>query len=187
MKIINYEKKKEMMPLTDKENRSYEEQELCHICKKKFCKDEHDENYRGKKKVKDHCHYTGEFRGTAHSDCNLKYRVSNNIPIVIHNASYDSHFIINQLAEEFKGELNCIGENMEKCITFSVPIKKKCDDGKTITRKLRFIDSFRFMSASLSDFADSLSGIFISKVCKTCMERKKNNAECKFDGLEDDS
>ena len=35
---------------------------------------------------------------------------------------------------------------MEKYITFSVPIKKECDGGKTITRKLRFIDSFRFMS-----------------------------------------
>ena len=165
-------KKKEMMPLTDVENRSYEEQELCHICKKKFCKEEHDENYRGKKRLKI-CHYTGKFRGTAHSDCNLKYKVPNNIPIVIHNASYDTHFIINQLAKEFKDDLDCIGENMEKYITFSVPIKKKCDDGKTITRKLRFIDSFRFMSASLSDFADNLSGIFISKVCKTCLERKK--------------
>ena len=45
MKIINYEKK-EMMPLTDEENRSYEEQEVCHTCKKKFCMDEHDENYK---------------------------------------------------------------------------------------------------------------------------------------------
>ena len=43
-----------------------------------------------------------------------------------------THFIINQLTEEFKGELNCIGENMEKYITFSVPIKKECDNGKTI-------------------------------------------------------
>ena len=167
------------MPLTDKENRSYEEQELCHICKKKFCKDEHDENYRGKKKVKDHCHYTGEFRGTAHSDCNLKYRVSNNIPIVIHNASYDSHFIINQLAEEFKGELNCIGENMEKYITFS-------DDDKTITHKLNFIDSFSFMTASLSDLVDSTSKIFISKLCIKCMEKNKINAECKFNWLKVD-
>ena len=52
--------------------------------------------------------------------------IPKDIPIIIHNASYDIHFIINQLAEEFKGELNCIGENMEKYITFSAPIKKKC-------------------------------------------------------------
>ena len=62
---------------------------------------------------------------------------------------------------------------MVKYITFSAPIKKKCDDGKTITRKLRFINSFRFMSASLSDLADNLYAIFINKVCKKCMERKK--------------
>ena len=37
---------------------------------------------------------------------------------------------------------------MEKYITFSVPIKKECDNGKTITHKLKFIDSFRFMSTS---------------------------------------
>ena len=47
---------------------------------------------------------------------------------MVHNASYDTHFIINQLAEEFKGERNCIGENMEKYITLSVPIKKECDN-----------------------------------------------------------
>ena len=47
------------------------------------------------------------------------------IPIIIHNASYDAHFIINQIAEEFKVELNCIGENMEKYITFYVPFMKK--------------------------------------------------------------
>ena len=52
---------------------------------------------------------------------------------VIHNASYDTHFIINHLAEELKGELVCIGENMEKYINFSVPVKKECGDGKTIS------------------------------------------------------
>ena len=49
--------------------------------------------------------------------------------MIIHNASYDTYFIINQLAEEFKGKLNCIGENMEKYIIFSVPIKKEGDNG----------------------------------------------------------
>ena len=71
--------------------------------------------------------------GAAHSNCNLNYKVLKDIPIIIHNASYDTHFIINQLAEEFKGKLNCIGENMEKYITFSVPIQKECDDNKIIT------------------------------------------------------
>ena len=66
MKIINYEEK-EMIPLTKKENKSYKEQVECHICKEKFCMDKDDENYTYRKNVKDHCHYTGIFRGAAHS------------------------------------------------------------------------------------------------------------------------
>ena len=73
--------------------------------------------------------------------------------------------MLNQLAKEFKGELNCIRDNMEKYITFSVPMKKKCDN-KTITYKLKFIDSFRFMSTSLSELVDNISGIFNSIECK---------------------
>ena len=76
------------------------------------------------------------------------YKVPKDIPI-IHSASYGTHFIINQLTAEFKGELKCFGENMEKYITFSVPVKKECGDGKTISIKLRFIDSFRFVSTPL--------------------------------------
>ena len=111
MKIINYEEK-EMIPLADEENKSYKQQEVCNICEGKFCTDEDDENYKNRKKVKDHCHYTGKFKGAAHSICNLRYKVPDNIPIIIHNASYDTHFIINQLGEEFKGKLECIGENI---------------------------------------------------------------------------
>ena len=76
--------------------------------------------------------------------------------------------MINKLAEEFKGELNFIGENMEKYITFSAPIKKIYDDGKTITYKRRFIDSFRFMPTLLSELVDNMSGNFNSIECKSC-------------------
>ena len=74
---------------------------------------------------------------------------------------------------------------MEKYITFSAPIKKKRDDGKTITKRLWFIDSFRFMTASLSDLVDNMTGIFISKKCKICMEGKINS-KCYFAGLKSD-
>ena len=113
MKIVDYEEK-EMIPLTHEENDFYKEQEACHICKETFCVDKDDKNYKNKRKVKDHCHYTGKFRGAAHSKCNLNYKVPKDIPVIIHNASYDTYFIINQLAEEFKGKLNCIGDNIEK-------------------------------------------------------------------------
>ena len=69
---------------------------------------------------------------------------------------------------------------MEKFITFSVPIKKECDNGKTITNKLKFIDSFRFMSTSLSELVDNMSGIFNSAECKSCIEKIKINSECCF-------
>ena len=101
-----------MMPLTYEENKSNKEQETCHVCEEKLCMDKDDENYKNKRKVKDLCHYTGKFRGAAHSKWNLNYKVPKDIPTIIHNASYDTHFITNQLAEEFKGELNCIGENI---------------------------------------------------------------------------
>ena len=98
VKIINSEEKK-MIPLTYEENKFYKEQETCHICEGKFCTDKDDENYKNRKKVKGHCHYTGKFRGAAHSKCNLNYKVPKGIPIIIHNASYDTHFIINQLTD----------------------------------------------------------------------------------------
>ena len=47
---------------------------------------------------------------------------------------------------EFKGEINCIGDNMENYISFSVSIKKECYSGKIITYNLKFTDSFRFIS-----------------------------------------
>ena len=72
---------------------------------------------------------------------------------------------------------------MKKSITFSVPIKRECDNGKTIAYKLRFMDSVRFMSTSLSELVDNMSGIFNSIECKSCMEKIKINLECRFVGL----
>ena len=53
--------------------------------------------------TKEHCHYSGEYRGTTHSICNLKYRVPKKIYIIFHNGSnYDYPFVIKELAEELK-------------------------------------------------------------------------------------
>ena len=98
------------------------------------------------------------FRGAAHSICNLRYKVPKEIPVVIHNGwTYEHHFIIKQLAEKFKVQFECLGENAEKYITFSVSIKKELIIGKTIIYKWKFIDSFRFMSTSLSSLVDNLT------------------------------
>ena len=160
MKLIDYEKK-EIIPLTNEEKKSYEKQKVCYICEKEFSTDKNnEEEYKLYKKVKDHCHYTGKYRGAAHNICNLRYKIPKKIPVVFHNGStYDYHFIIKQLAKEFKGNFDCLGEDTEKYITFSVPNKKELDNDKTVIYKPKFIDSFRFMSASLSSLVDNLSEI----------------------------
>ena len=57
-------------------------------------------------KVRDHCHYTKEYRGAAHGIWNLKYSVPKKNPMILHNGSnYDYHFIIKELEEEFKKHL----------------------------------------------------------------------------------
>ena len=127
-KIINYEKK-EMIPLTKKEEKKYNKQEVCYICKKGFSTDDSNKKYH---KVRDHCHYTGKYRGAAYAICNLRHKIPKESPVVFHNGStYDYHFIIKELAEEFEGEFECLGENTEKYITFSAPIKKE------ITKRIR--------------------------------------------------
>ena len=47
--------------------------------------------------------------------------------------------------KEFKGNFDSLGENTQKYITLSAPIKKYLDNDKSITYKLKFIDSYRFM------------------------------------------
>ena len=118
-KIINYEKK-DMIPLIKKEEKNHNKQEICYICKKEFNTDDK-KHY----KVKDHCHYTGKYRRGAHNVCNLRYRIPKEIPIVFHNGStYDYHFIIKEFLKEFDENFEFLGENTEKYITFSAPLKK---------------------------------------------------------------
>ena len=82
---------KPMKPLTPKEMDRYKRSERCHICFKPFKED--------KPKVRDHCHYTGHYRGPAHTKCNLQYKIPSYIPIVFHNLSgYDAHLFITELA-----------------------------------------------------------------------------------------
>ena len=175
-KIINYEKKK-IIPLTAEEKINYNDQQIYYICKTEF--DKSDKKHH---KVRDHCHYTGKYRGAAHNVCNLRYKVPKEIPVVFHNGStYDYHFIIKELVKEFEGYFDCLGENTEKYITFSVPLKKKIENKNIeITYKIKFIDSFRFMSSSLSKLVDNLSeGIHNNKCadCKSNLDYIKTTAK----------
>ena len=100
----------------------------------------------------------------------MRHKVPKEILIVFHNGStYDYHFIIKELAKEFEGNFECLGENTEKYITFSVPIKKKIDNKDLeITYNIKFIDSYRFMSSSLSKLVDNLSGGIHNNKCSDC-------------------
>ena len=74
----------------------------------------------------DHCHYACKYRGAAHSICNVRFNVPNEIPVVLHNGSnYGYHFIIKKLAIEFEGQSECLRENAENYKTFSVSIEKE--------------------------------------------------------------
>ena len=175
-KIINYEKKK-MIPLTTEEKIHYNEQEICYICKKELNKND-EKNY----KVRDHCHYTGKCRGAAHNICNSRYKIPKEIPIVFHNGStYDYHFIIKELVKEFDGNFECLGENTEKYITFSVPTKKEIRNKDIeITYKIRLIDSYRFMAMPLSKLIYNLSeGLHNNKCldCESCLDYIKTKNE----------
>ena len=106
---------------------------------------------------------------------NLRYKIPKEIPVVFHNGStYDYHFIAKDLAEEFEGEFECLSENTEKYINFSVPIKTeitKKDGNNKITKifyKKKFIDSYRFMSTSLSNLVNNLSEWLHNDRCIDC-------------------
>ena len=124
----------------------------CFICEKAF--------ERAKDKVRDHCHFTGKFRGAAHKECNLLYRRPTFIPVFFHNLkNYDAHFIVKALGSN-PGNLKCIANNEEKYISFS----KKFQVGEKIVKdkvmpewvEVRFLDSAGFMNASLASLVSNL-------------------------------
>ena len=94
--------------------------------------------------MRDHCYVTGKYRGSAHTDCNLSYRLTNKIYVIFHNLrGYDSHLIMQEIGK-FNKYINVIPNNMEKYTAF------------IINKNLIFIDSFNFMNKSLSDLAEDL-------------------------------
>ena len=142
---------------------------ICHICEEELLE---------KDKVKDHCHYTGKYRGAAHSVCNLNYKNKKFIPIIFHNLSgYDSHLFIKNIGIT-KSKVDCIPNNEEKYISFTKHIVL----GKYINKKgeekedkldIRFIDSFKFMPTSLDKLVANLTKCGKCVACKpgNCIKR----------------
>ena len=172
-KSITYFEKKKMLPLTRKELKSYIDADVCYICGIKFLKSlSKNINYG---KVRDHCHYTGQYRGAAHSICNFKFKVLNEISVVFHrDSNYDYHFIIKEFASEFEGQFECIGENKGTYKPFTAPLRKKIiknnkDSNETvISYKIKYIDSARFTPSSVSNLLDNLKEGICKIKCKGC-------------------
>ena len=102
-KQIRSEEDKPMLPLTDDEKTKHKESKRCHLCNQSFNIDKQSIYCKNDKKVRDHCHYTGKYRGAAQSLCNLRCQEERDIPVIIHNESnYDFHLLIKDLAKEFK-------------------------------------------------------------------------------------
>ena len=129
-----------MAPLTKSQLKEYKRATKCHICFKSFTEK--------KRKVRDHCYYSGLYRGAAHSSCNLQYKIPNYIPVVFHNlAGYDAHLFIRELAKHVTG-MGVIAKNKEDYISFSIKVEvdKYIDkDGNERIKEmeLRFIDSIK--------------------------------------------
>lgn len=137
-----------MVKLNMDEERSFRDPEAkCSICGNHFESDE--------MRVHDHCHFTGKFRGAAHNICNLNYIESRTIPVVMHNLSgYDAHLFIKELALQVRGDTSIIPINAEQYISFTKVVWNSTMGLNMREKiKLKFIDSFRFMPASLSHLA----------------------------------
>ena len=103
--------------------------------------------WNGLTKVRDHDHVSGSFRGTAHSHCNLQYRLASEknwtLPVFYHNFSgYDCHHVINALSKEF-GTVRLIPNNMQRFMAVQV--------GRVL-----FLDSMEFAKGSLASLVDTM-------------------------------
>ena len=144
---------KKPLIMTQNDWKDFNESTKCWICQEEFEKDE--------KKVRDHCHFTGKFRGAAHNSCNLRYRKPWFIPVIFHNLqNNDAHLFVKNLGKT-EGDIRCIPNNEEKYISFPKKIVVGCyieKEGKEheIKHDIRFVDSFKFMASSLDALVKNL-------------------------------
>ena len=148
----DFYRRRKPLKLTQDEQKSFGQAKFCHICNKELLKD----------KVRDHCHFTGQYRGAAHNSCNLQCRKPFTLPVIFHNLqAYDAHLFIKQLAS-LPGKLKCIPSTEEKYISFSKKVKvdeymsKKFDKMMPIYFEIRFIDSYKFLQTSLANLVSNL-------------------------------
>ena len=96
-------------------------------------------------KIRDHCHITGKYRGSAHRDCNINLKLNQKIPITFHNLkNYDSHLIMQELGK-FNLKISVVPNELEEYMSF------------TTNNQLSFVDSFQFLSSSLDSLIKNLN------------------------------
>ncbi|XP_024872775.1 uncharacterized protein LOC112455212 [Temnothorax curvispinosus] len=140
-----------MAELTEDEKSEFLLATHCHVCGKPFQPED--------KRVRDHCHLTGRYRGPAHSRCNLNYRNVYVIHVFFHNLSgYDAHFVVEKIANDFEGGVDLLPLTKKSYIFFSKTVKETQTDGKWDRYvKLRFVDSYKFLAASIETLASYLN------------------------------
>ena len=96
-------------------------------------------------KVRDHCHITGKYRGSAHWSCNINLKISKNVLVIFHNLKgYDSHLIFKELSK-FNCKISVIRNGLENYMSF------------TLNNSIVFLDSMLFMKSSLDKLVKNLS------------------------------
>ena len=122
--------------MTKKDNQDFENSTKCWICDNDYVDTD--------VKVRDHCHITGKYRGSARRDCNINVKLNHKISVVFHNLeNYDSHLIMQELGK-FNLKKNIIPNGLEKYMSFS------------INNNLSFIDNFQLLSSSLDSVVKNL-------------------------------
>ena len=155
----NYYKNPKTMLFNSEDQKDFKSATHCHICEQKLFIDKVTKKIL---KVRDHCHFTGKYRGAAHNECNLNCKKTLILPVIFHNLQgYDSQLFIKQLAK-VSGALFAIPSTEEKYISFSKSITVdqyySKNMGKLLPEKfeIRFIVSFKFLQLSLSKLAKNL-------------------------------
>ena len=140
------------MNITPEEEEQFKQASNCWICGNLL---------NLKDRVRDHCHFTGRYRGAAHNRCNLQYSKPNNISVFFHNLTgYDSHLFIKKLNKTM-GTIDCIPNNEENYISFSKTIKTgeyvdKKGETKNKNFKIIFKDSMKFLNTSIEALVNNL-------------------------------
>ena len=155
-----YDRFKDDVPMifNDEARKLFEEQTECYACGKPFVDKD------GLRKVRDHCHFTGKFRGALHSKCNLRLKKTKVIPVLFYNLEgYDSHLFVKHLADT-EGSVNCIPQYEEKYITFTKNVIVDTEETKSggesnIFIKLKFLDTLHFMPSSLEKLVNNLEPV----------------------------